>query len=322
MTPTSKNDLREIAKEHGYRAEILEKVYKLLELIEIFMDTPLLRNTLALKGGTAINLFYTEQLPRLSLDADFNYIGSTDRNVMLEEKIEIDRLLLDLCQRSGYEPHRNPRAHAGGKMVLTYQSLLGSKGRLELDLNYLYRAPLWPIVLKSSASWPKQVQVPVLDIHELAAGKLHALLDREASRDLFDSYELFTNWQLDDKKLRLSFTVYAGMRATSWKEINKDLIRFEINDIKNKLIPVLKQSIIPGTNTTALKTWAKQLMTGCKQGLDRLLPFSEKEKQFLIALEEKKSIQPELLSEDPHFCQAVKSHPCLLWRVKQLKSQR
>lgn len=33
---------------------------------------------------------------------------------MLKDKVEIDRLVLDLCQRSGYGLYRNPRAHAGG----------------------------------------------------------------------------------------------------------------------------------------------------------------------------------------------------------------
>ena len=66
MVPTSERDLRVIAREHGYRPEILEKVYRFLELIEMFMAVPFLRKNLALKGGTAINLFCTDKLPRLS----------------------------------------------------------------------------------------------------------------------------------------------------------------------------------------------------------------------------------------------------------------
>ena len=39
------------------------------------MAVPYLSDRLALKGGTAINLFCTDQFPRLSVDLDFNYIG-------------------------------------------------------------------------------------------------------------------------------------------------------------------------------------------------------------------------------------------------------
>jgi predicted nucleotidyltransferase component of viral defense system len=322
MVPKSKYDLKRIAHEHGYRPEILEKVYRLLELIEMLMSVPFLRNNLALKGGTAINLFCTDKLPRLSLDADFNYIGALDRATMLKDKGEIDRLILDICQRNGYELYRNPRAHAGGKMVLIYQSLLGGNARLELDLNYIYRAPLWPVQLKSSLDWLKRIEVPVLDIHELAAGKLHALLDREASRDLFDSYDILKYWNLDNEKLRLAFTVYAGMRAQSWKKIDTSLIQFEINDVKNKLIPVLKQKLIPSTKTRLINDWAITLTEDCIKSFSKLLPFSDQEKTFLSCLEEDSEIRPELLSHDAQFCHSVKHHPGLLWRIKQLQHQQ
>jgi len=67
------------AKRRGYRPEILEKVYRLLDLLEQLMKTSYLNERLVLKGGTAINLFCTDKLPRLSVDLDFNYIGSADR---------------------------------------------------------------------------------------------------------------------------------------------------------------------------------------------------------------------------------------------------
>jgi hypothetical protein len=43
-----------------------------------------LRGKLALKGGTALNLFYLG-LKRLSVDIDLNYIGHVDRDGMLAE---------------------------------------------------------------------------------------------------------------------------------------------------------------------------------------------------------------------------------------------
>ena len=62
---------------------------------------------------------------------------------MQEEKPEIERLVLDICNRKKYSLHRNPRAHAGGKMVFVYDSLMGTKGRLEIDLNYVFRVELY-----------------------------------------------------------------------------------------------------------------------------------------------------------------------------------
>src|SRR5262249_33619912 len=141
-----------------------------------------------------------EQFPRLSVDLDFNYIGAIDRAIMQEEKRELGSILLDICKRRQYELYRHPTNHAGGKTVLIYKSVVGTKGRLEIDLNYVYRMPLWDPEWRLSPAWPKATRTRVLDIHELAAGKLNALLEREVSRDLFDSHQLLTQWPLDVDK--------------------------------------------------------------------------------------------------------------------------
>ena len=69
----------------GFRPEVLEKVIHLLNLLEGFQSHPFLKGRLALKGGTALNLFLFD-LPRLSVDIDINYIGAADREAMLEHR--------------------------------------------------------------------------------------------------------------------------------------------------------------------------------------------------------------------------------------------
>ncbi len=317
MISITEQELKWVAQEKGYRPEILEKVYRLLDLLEVFMAVPFLKERLVLKGGTAINLFCTQNLPRLSLDLDLNYIGGIDRETMLHEKTELERIVLDLCRLQDYTLHRNPKAHAGGKMVLIYPSLLGTKGRLELDINYLYRSPLWVPEWQYSLNWPKRIGMSVLDIHELAAGKLHALLDRVAARDLFDSHQLLTQWQLERSKLRLAFTVYAGMRNKSWQQMSSDNIKFDVKDIRNKLIPVLRRDIIPSTKAWEIQSWAEQLVSECKTAFQNFLPFNQKEIAFLTCLEEQGEIRPELLSADEAFCQQVRRHPLLKWKIQQ-----
>jgi len=68
----------------GFRPEILEKALHLLTLLEGFNRHPFLRDRIALKGGTALNLFLLD-LPRLSVDIDLNYIGALDRETMQAE---------------------------------------------------------------------------------------------------------------------------------------------------------------------------------------------------------------------------------------------
>jgi predicted nucleotidyltransferase component of viral defense system len=66
----------------------------------------------ALKGGTALNLFYLG-LDRLSVDIDLNYIGAEDRKPMLADKALIVKRLPLLMQSYGYELIRAPRDEHG-----------------------------------------------------------------------------------------------------------------------------------------------------------------------------------------------------------------
>ena len=85
MMRISKERLVTVAMETGFRPEILEKVIRLIDLLNIIFTDDYLTARLVLKGGTALNLFYFA-FPRLSVDIDLNYIGALDRQTMLNEK--------------------------------------------------------------------------------------------------------------------------------------------------------------------------------------------------------------------------------------------
>lgn len=61
----SEADLQREAAATGFRVEALEKVVRLLELLEGFRSHPFLKPRLVLKGGTAINLFVFD-VPRVT----------------------------------------------------------------------------------------------------------------------------------------------------------------------------------------------------------------------------------------------------------------
>ena len=76
---------------------------------------------------------------------------------------------------------QSPTEHAGGKWLLRYESVFGQGGNLTIDLNFMFRIPLWPIIIYDShavGSYTAE-QIPILDIHAIAAGKLCALLSRQ-----------------------------------------------------------------------------------------------------------------------------------------------
>lgn len=317
----SKQSLLKEARANGYKPEILEKVYHLLTTLEQFMSVPYLRDRLVLKGGTALNLFYFDQLPRLSVDIDLNYIGQINREKMLAERQSITDAIYKILQSNQFELYRNPGHHAGGKMVWRYPSVLGQKGNLEIDLNYMYRQPLWPCSqLTSKLPASQRFRASVLDIHEIAAGKLSALFSRQASRDIFDVHHLFTQLTLDQTKLRLAFVIYLSMTNVAFSALTADFIQYDINDIRNRLVPVLRQTNLT-RSVSGLKKWAAKLLEELREGLKRLLPLREQEIHFIKELRAHGQIDPGLITDDTSLQQKILTHPAILWAAQKSKQK-
>jgi predicted nucleotidyltransferase component of viral defense system len=85
----------------------------------------------------------------------------------------------------------------------------------------------------------KTRQIPVIDIHEIAGGKLTALLARHAARALFDAYQLLIQGGLEAERLRLAFVVYGAVNHKDWGRISADELKFDPGEIKNQLFPLL-----------------------------------------------------------------------------------
>jgi len=102
-----------------YLPEIVEKVRQLLRLLDDLRSHPFLKDRLALKGGTALNLFLWD-VPRLSVDLDFDYVGTPDRDAMLADRPQVERAIEAVCSRRGIGVRRAPEEHAGGKWRLNY----------------------------------------------------------------------------------------------------------------------------------------------------------------------------------------------------------
>lgn len=302
----------------GYRPEIFEKVLHLLRLLDLLNGHPYLKNRLVLKGGTALNLFEFD-LPRLSVDIDLNYIGSADLEIMKVERPKVEQAITDVCNRADITVERRATEHAGGKWQLRYASALGGGGNLQLDINFMLRVPLWPVVLKDSRKLGEfQVkQIPLLDINELAASKFVALLARHVARDLFDAHQLLTKVALDDARLRLAFVVYGAMNIEDWRKVSIDHVAFDAAELKQNLIPVLRQEVVADIERGG--EWAERLVAETKGGLQRLLPLSQAEQQFLETLLEKAEIKPELLTKDAQEITKINQQPMLHWKALNVR---
>lgn len=302
----------------GFRPDALEKVFRLLDLLDALRQHAFLRPRVALKGGTALNLFLFD-LPRLSVDIDLNYVGPADRTAMLAEKPRVEQAIQAVCAREGLAVRRVPTEHAGGKWRLAYTSTAGTPDRLEVDLNFMLHMPLWPVgTVDSRPVGPAGArQIAILDRHELAAGKLAALCARNASRDVFDAHRLLLRDDLDRAKLRLAFVVYGGMNRKEWRAIRVDDIGADARDVERELVPMLRADLAPARATIA--TWTSTLVRECRDLMSAVLPLADHEREFLARLNDAGEIVPELLTEDPHMQAILRAHPALCWKALNVR---
>lgn len=311
----SKTDLLQKSKLYNYKPEILEKVYRLLKALEQFVSIPYLRDRLVLKGGTALNLFHFENIPRLSVDIDLNYIGQLDRSKMLEERAVINEAIRQIFRQNQFILDRNPNRHAGGKMVWRYQSALGQMGNLEIDLNYMYRRPLWPVIwMEPTIYLEKLTKIPTLDLHELVAGKLAALFERRASRDLFDAHYLLTKSNLSINKLRVAFVIYLAMTKIELKNLNEFHIDYDITEMRNQLFPLLRQHNLERSRPK-IKIWADKLLNELREALSKIIPLKNNEINFITQIRESGIIRPELITDDETLTKTISIHPAIQWVV-------
>ena len=203
MAPPSALTLQRISNETGYQADTVEKVLRLLDLLDEINRDPFLNGRLVLKGGTALNVFHLN-LVRLSVDIDLNYTGALDRDEMESEREDVDAAIDRLLASQGYSVRRRPDEHAGGKWSSRYNSALGGSAALEVDINYMARQPLFGAArMESRKLGGIQVRnILVADIHEVVAGKIVALVDRSVARDLFDARCILSIEGLDWSKIK------------------------------------------------------------------------------------------------------------------------
>ncbi|MCY4529260.1 MAG: nucleotidyl transferase AbiEii/AbiGii toxin family protein [Chloroflexi bacterium] len=308
------------AEATGFQPDVLEKVVQLLGLLDAIRSHPFLMGKLALKGGTALNLFVFD-VPRLSVDIDLNYGGAEATEAMLDERPRVEEAIQAVFSREDLGIRRIPGEHAGGKWSLRYPAASGQSGRIDVDINYMYRVPLWPVTTMDSrpvGNW-RATGIPVVDKHELAAGKLAALLTRRRARDLFDSSLIFSIDGLDVTKLRTAFVVYGAGVRRDWRTVSIEDAAFDPEELFSQLVPALRSG---GMQRADAAAYGYDLVHKCRRVLSELLPFSDREQAFLDLLLDAGEVDAELLTTDPELRYRIQAQPLLEWKAQNVRRHR
>ena len=197
----------------------------------------------ALKGGTAINLFYRD-MPRLSIDIDLAYLPVTDRETALND---IDMTLGRITETIA---NRNPRAQvrriAGGGDSDTRILISTGQAQVKIETSVVTRGTVYPpttmMVSDVVAEHFGFAEMNILAFEDLYGGKLHAALDRQHPRDLFDVMILYENEGLTEDLFRV-FMVYVASSNRPMHELLTPPARFKEELYDGEFVGMTREAV-------------------------------------------------------------------------------
>jgi predicted nucleotidyltransferase component of viral defense system len=318
MPSPSLQTLQNLAADTGHQPDTLEKVLRLIDLLQEIADDPVLAGNLALKGGTALNVFYFN-LDRLSVDIDLNFVGALARDEMLAKRDALEAAMGRILAAAGYQVRRQPTEHAGGKWIAAYASALGGRQSLEIDINFMMRSPLFGVARMDSVRLgDRQAKgVFVVERHEVIAGKLVALLDRRAARDLFDAERIFALPDVNWKWVRAAMLAIGAAGRNDWRKVSAGAIAADRREFKQKLAVCLPRGRFG--DDAAIDAWIKQTIALCRQRAGALIDYTESERAFLKGVLEQGEIKADLLDVGPEIQMHIAAMPMLIWKAQNVR---
>jgi len=306
-----------LTRESDFPSGPLEKVIRLGEVTTLVVRHPLLSRVLALKGGTALNLFGGSP-PRLSVDLDFNYVGALDREAMVAERPDVERAMEAIARELKYRIQWSREAQAGRKIFLNYSGASGSDDRIEVDINFAQRLPLSP--LRTEAMWQpgdlSRPDVQLCGLPEIAAGKICAMLDRYRPRDLFDVARLPSLgepfWSSSAfKKLVVAFTGTLDHPLHTYGRARLERVR--ALDIAAELIPMIGGQAKVERDSLIDQAW---------QAVAPILVLDDSEREFVDRLQVGELRLNRLIPDDPERQELLEKWPPLQWKVLNARKAR
>lgn len=316
MVENYKKYIEEISNKTGFIKSTLEKVERLLNILEWINNHEKLRKLLALKGGTAINTAVFN-FPRLSVDIDLDLTENLAKDEMIKEREYIHNLLIQYLNANDYKINieKSKDVYALDSIVAEYEDIRGNIDNIKIEINYMDRVHILETKqLKIATDVFKDKQLEIHCIHpiEIYAAKLCALLSRTTARDLFDVYTL-SKYDLFDKEekqlLKQCFMLeYIAINKYKIQDLNIERMeKIEKQDIKTKLLPTLKDRNPRKSNVDEMKQEVREY-------LKEILIVDDNIKEFYDKFQ-KGIYEPELLFDNEKIVKRIKEHPMIIWKL-------
>lgn len=247
--------------------------YKQVQLLMQVLPFVAKQECFALKGGTAINLFVRD-FPRLSVDIDLVYLPMKGRDEALQDISDaLDAISADL--KAAFKDVELTEAYKSKRDAL--RLIVGRNGvQIKVELSSVLRGTVYePQMMEVCAAVEDEfgyVEVPVVALADLYAGKICAALDRQHPRDLFDVKWLLENEGLNDE-IRKALIIYLASHNRPMAELLRPQFKY-ISAVYAGEFANMAETDVPLEELVAVR---ERLVELIHQGL------TDSEKAFLLS---------------------------------------
>ena len=178
-------------------------------LVDLYNDSHI-SETLAFRGGTALNKLFLKPAARYSEDIDFvqktpEPIGQTINTIRDILKPWLGEPKWKITQRSA-------------KLIYKYEAINKLPAKLKIEINTTEHFQVLPLCIKTfnvhSDWWSGNTNIVTYEIDELMATKLKALYQRRKGRDLFDVWYVTKNNLINLERVFKIFKKYCANESS------------------------------------------------------------------------------------------------------------
>jgi predicted nucleotidyltransferase component of viral defense system len=302
----------------GFDEKTIEKMYRICDILQRISYVDFTKERLSLYGGTSLHFLHFKNVPRLSMDIDFNFrdLKTSDWG---KDRDKIDNIIKKILSDLTYSKNeiKIQAEYPITRFTVNYKTKNEQRDSIKIEIGYMRRIPIFKNDQKLSFPHFKtdeQIELKTPISEELYGNKFCTLLYRYkdpaviSSRDLFDVYiisrstfdnELFEKAMILDSLMRPEPRIYNRNPEGIVKNVSID----------NQLLNLVRNRKIPEDLKTISQRFINTLISTSK----------EKYSKIIDKFYDRHEFDPTLFKKDDDINSNISSHPSILWNLKRLK---
>jgi len=291
----------------------LEKVFRISDILQDIFSVEFLNKRLSLYGGTALNFIYLD-LPRISVDLDFNYRHVDEDKDWGEVREKVEERIKKILYMRGYEDEDiriNP-SYPLCRFDVSYINSQGLEDSFIIEIGYIRRYPILRDIGVDFLHLHKneyfKVRTPVKE--ELFANKFCTCLRRASSRDIYDVYRI-SLLDFNREVFRKCAVIESFMLGINLNRVNfTNILAVPLDSRLRNLLRIEEANL----NFNKIKTKVVEFTRNIIEEL------TDKEKELIHKFYNEGEFNPDLIDEEI-FNPMLRKHPAIEWSLRKIRGE-